>query len=218
LQDILEGHHRIRLRLSLAKLLPRHPQLDHHPLLPFVIDQEMAMKKKAAVFLKMRARDGLAPGSVGIEGRSQENNVLAVERAVALANGHCCLPRVVPHRSEAIRFGIETGDPGPGALGSVRIEEGEIRLQKLAVLDHVLLARAFCHDRLPVRREEGLDDVPVARELRQQLLAGARPVRRLVLIVSLLPGRRSGNEQSRKKPFFHGRRMILLSDNQRNSR
>jgi hypothetical protein len=45
---------------KLEKLLPRHPQLDHHPLLPFVIDHEMAMQEKAAVFLKVRARDGLA--------------------------------------------------------------------------------------------------------------------------------------------------------------
>jgi hypothetical protein len=39
----------------------RHPQLDHHPLVPFVIDREMAMKEKAAVFLKVRARRSCAP-------------------------------------------------------------------------------------------------------------------------------------------------------------
>ena len=40
-------------------------------------------------------------------------------------------------------FGIEAGDSGAGALRSVRIEEGEIGPQKLAVLNHVLLTRAF---------------------------------------------------------------------------
>jgi hypothetical protein len=34
----------------MRKLLPRHPQLDHHPLVPFVINEEMAMEKKAAEF------------------------------------------------------------------------------------------------------------------------------------------------------------------------
>jgi hypothetical protein len=124
-----------------GKLLPRQPQLDHHPLLPFVIDHEMAMEEKVAVFLKVRARDGLAPRTVGIEGRGPQDDVLAVERAVALANRHRRLPRVVPHGGEAIRFGIEAGDSGAGALRSVSTEEGEIRLQKLAVLNHVLLTR-----------------------------------------------------------------------------
>jgi hypothetical protein len=83
------------------------------------------------------------------------------------------LPRVEPYGGEAIRFGVEPGDSGAGGFCSVRIEEGEIRLEKLAVLDHVLLARAFLRDRVPVAREECLDDVPVARKLGEQLLTGA---------------------------------------------
>src|SRR6266436_1147612 len=47
--------------------------------------------------------------------------------------------RFVPHGGEGIRFGIEAGDSGAGALRSVRIEERKIRLQRLAVLDHILL-------------------------------------------------------------------------------
>jgi hypothetical protein len=84
---------------------------------------------------------------VGIEGRGPQDNVLDIERAVALANRHRRLPRVVPHGGETIRFGIEAGDSRAGALRSVNIEEGEIRLQELAVLDHVLLTLAFRHDR-----------------------------------------------------------------------
>ena len=95
---------------------PRHPQLDHHPLLAFVIDQEMAMKEKVPVFLKVRARHRLAPRAVGIERRGPQNDVLAVERSVAVANRHRRLPRVVPHRSKAIRFGIEAGNSGASAL------------------------------------------------------------------------------------------------------
>ena len=168
----------------------------------------MAMEEEPAVFLKVRTRDGLAPGMLGIEGRGPQDDVLAVERAVALANGHGGLVRVVPHGGEAIRFGIEAGDSGAGALRSVRIEEGEIRLQKLAVLDHVLLTRAFRHDRLPVHREERLDDVPVAHKLREQLLTGARRVRRLILIVGLLRDCGSGNKQSRDNPFLSWHAMI----------
>jgi hypothetical protein len=89
-------------------------------------------------------------------------------------------------------FGIEAGDSGAGGLRSVIIGEGEIGLQKLAVLDHVLLSRALGHARLPFRGEEGLDDIPVARKLREQLLTGARLVRRLILIVGLLRERGSG--------------------------
>ena len=55
--------------LSLGKLFFRQPKLDHHPLLAFVVDQEMAMEQNAAVFFQVRARDGLAPRTVGIEGR-----------------------------------------------------------------------------------------------------------------------------------------------------
>src|SRR5580765_4423600 len=135
------------MRWGPRKLLPRHAQLDDHSLLPFVIDQKMAMEEYAAVFLKVRARYGLAPRMLGVEGRGPQHDVLAVKRAVALANRHRRLPRVVPHGGEAVRFGIEAGDSGAGALRSVSIEEGEIRLQKLAVLDHVLLARALRHDR-----------------------------------------------------------------------
>src|SRR5207248_8888893 len=103
----------------------------------------MAVEEQAAVFLKMCARDGLAPGTLLIQRRGPQDDVLAVERAVALTDGHRRLPRVVPHGCEAIRLRIEAGDSGARALGSVRIEEGEIGLQKLAVLDHVLLARCF---------------------------------------------------------------------------
>ena len=38
------------------------------------------------------------------------------------------LPRIVPHRREAIRLGIEAGDPGSRALRSIRVEESEIGL------------------------------------------------------------------------------------------
>lgn len=110
----------LRGALRRGKLLPRHPQLDHHPLLPFLIDHEMAMEEKTAVFLKMRTRDGLAPRMLGIEGRVPQDDVVAVEGAVALANRHRRLPRVVPHRGEAIRFGIEAGDSGASALRSIQ--------------------------------------------------------------------------------------------------
>src|SRR5215831_8875299 len=173
-------------RLSRGGLLPRQPQLDHHPLLPLVIDHEMAMEEKPAVVLKVGTRDGLAPRTVGIEGRGPKHDVLAVERAVALANRHGGLLRVVPDGGEATRFGIEAGNSGAGALRPVRIEEGEIRLQKLAVLDHVLLTCAFGHDRLSLVREKRLDDVPVAGKLREQPLTATRSVRRFVLIVGLL--------------------------------
>jgi hypothetical protein len=172
----------------------------------------MAMQENAAVFLKVRARDGLAPGMLGIEGRGPQDDVLSVERAVALADRHCCLPRVVPHSREAIRFGIKAGDSGAGALGSVRVEEGEIRLQKLAILDHILRTRTLRHNRLSAHREERLDDVPVARKLREQFLTGTRRVWRLVLIVGLLRYRRSGNEQRRGNPFPHGSRIICEND------
>src|SRR5215471_11836658 len=168
----------------------------------------MAMEENAAVFLKMRARHCLAPGTVGVEGRGPQDDVLAVERAVALANRHRRLVRVVPDGGEAIRFGIEAGNSGAGALRSVSIEEGEIRLQKLAVLDHVLLTGAPGNVGLPVHREERLDEVPVARKLREQLLTRTRRVGRLVLLVGLLSHRRSGNEQHRGNPFLHGSRMI----------
>ena len=47
--------------LICGKLLPCESQLNHHPLVPFVIDQKMAMQENAAAFLKVCARDGLAP-------------------------------------------------------------------------------------------------------------------------------------------------------------
>ena len=159
------------------------------------------MEEDAAVFLKVRTRDGLPPGMLGIEGRGPQDDVLAVEGAVALANRHCGLVRVVPHGGEAIRFGIETGDSGAGGLRSVGIEEGKIRLQKLAILDHVLLTHADRRDRLPVHREERLDDVPVAHKLSKQFLTRARHVRRLILIVGLLRGRGAGNKQHRANQF-----------------
>jgi len=121
-----------------------------------------------------------------------------------LANRHRRLLRVVPHGGETIRFRIEAGDSGAGGLLSVSVEEGKIRLQKLPVLDHVLSTRAIRHDRLPVHREERLDDLPVASKLREQFLTGARSVRRLILIVGLLRDRSSGNKQRRDNPFPHG--------------
>jgi hypothetical protein len=196
-------------------LLPRHPQLDHHPLVPFVIDRKMAMEENAAVFLKMRTRDGLAARTVGVEGRGPQDDVLAVERAVALANRHGRLTRVEPHGGEAICFGVEARDSSAGALRSVRIEEGEIRLQKLPVVAHVLLTSAFRDDWLSVHWEERFDDVPFASKLREQLLTGTRRVRWLVLIVGLLRDRRSGNEQRRDNPSLHGATIICQTRNDR---
>jgi hypothetical protein len=117
----------------LGQLLSRHPKLDHQPLFALFIDKKMAMEEDAAVFLKVCARDGFAPGMFGIEGRGPQHDVPTVEGAVALANRHCGLVRVVPHGREAIRFGIETGDSGAGGFRSVSIREGEIRLEKLPV-------------------------------------------------------------------------------------
>ena len=189
-----------------GKLLPSHPQLDHHSLVPFVIDQKMAMEQKVAVFFKVCARDGLAPGTLGIEGSRPQDNILAIEGAVALTDRHRRLPRVVPDRREAIRLRIEAGDSGARALRSVRIQEGEIGLQKLAVLDHVLLAGCLRHDRLPIHGKERLHHIPLAHESREQLLTGARRVGGLVLIVGLLPDRRTGGKQNRRNPFCHGTR------------
>jgi hypothetical protein len=169
----------------------------------------MAMEENASVFFEVCAGDGLAAGMLGIEGRGPQDDVLAVEGAVALADRHGGLLRVVPHGGEAVGFGIEAGDSGAGALGSVCIEEGEVRLQKLAVLDHVLLARALRHDRVSVHGEERLDDVPVAHELREELLTGARRVWWFVLIMSLLRECGSSNEQRRDDPFLlHSSRII----------
>jgi len=162
------------------------------------------MEEDAAIFFKVGARDGIAAGMFGIEGRGPQDDVLAVKGAVALANGHGGLVRVVPHGGEAIRFGIEAGDSCAGRFRSVRIYESEIRLQKPAVLDHVLFTGAVRHARLPVHREERFDDVPVARKLREQLLTGTRPVRRLILIVGLLRGGGSGCQQRHENPFPHG--------------
>jgi hypothetical protein len=92
------------------------------------------MQQNAAVFLKVRARDRLVPRPVGIEGRGPEHDVLPVKGAIALANRHRRLPRVIPHGGEAIRFRIKAGDSGARALGPVSLEEGEIRLQKLYCL------------------------------------------------------------------------------------
>ena len=163
------------------------------------------MKKNASVFLKVRACDRLAPRTFGIERRRPQDNVLAVKRAIALADRHRRLPRVVPDRSKPIGLGIEPGDPGARALVSVRTEEGEIRLQKLAILDHVLLARSFGHDRLARGRKECLHHIPLTGKLRQQLLSGARRVRRLVLVMSLLRNHRRSDKQNRRNPFRHAR-------------
>lgn len=60
---------RTRTRSPGGRLLSSQPQFDHHPLLALVIDEEVAMEKNAAVRFKVRARNGLAPGAVGIERR-----------------------------------------------------------------------------------------------------------------------------------------------------
>jgi len=164
------------------------------------------MEEHASVFLEVCARDGLPAGTLSVERRGPQDDGLTVERAIALTNRHRRLPRIVPNGCEAVRLWIEAGDSGAGALSSVRIEEREIGLQKLAVLDHVLLARRFRHDRLPIRREERLHDIPVARKLRKQLLTGARRVQRLILIVGLLRDSRSSDKQDRSNPFRHATR------------
>lgn len=154
------------------------------------------MEEKIAALLEVRAGHGLAPRMFGFKGRFPQYDVLAVERTVALANGHVRLARVIPDGGEAIRLGIEAGDSGAGTLRSITIEGGEIRLQELAVLDHVLLTRALCHDRFAGLWKETLNDVPVARELREQPLTSTHRVWRLILIVSLLRERRRGDEQN----------------------
>jgi hypothetical protein len=64
-------------------------KLEHHALLAFVIDQVIPMKENAAVVLEVGARNGLAPGIIGIERRGPQNDVLAgFEGAVALTDGH----------------------------------------------------------------------------------------------------------------------------------
>jgi len=164
------------------------------------------VEKQTAVFLKVGASDGLAPRAFDIERRGPQDNVFAIERAVALADRHRRLPRVVPHRCEAIRFWIEAGDSGSRTFRSIRIEEGEIRLQKLAILNHVLLARGLRHNGLSSHREEGLHDVQLARELRKKLLAGPGRRLRLILIVILLRNGRRADEQNHGNGFLHGRR------------
>src|SRR5215813_15246236 len=130
------------------------------------------MEEKAAVFFEVCARDSFASGTLGIKSRSPEDDVLAVEGAIALADRHRRLPRVIPHGREAVRLRIETGDSGARAFGTVSIDEREVGLEELAVLDHVLLAGCFRHDRLAVRREKGLHNVPITDELCEQLLTG----------------------------------------------
>jgi len=166
------------------------------------------MQKKAAVFLQVRSRDGLASRTLGVEGRGPQHDVFAVECAVALADRHRRLPRVIPHGCEAIGFRIEAGDSRARARRPVSIDEGKIGLQKLAVLDHVLLARCFRYDRLPVCREERLHHIPIPGHLREQLLASTRRVRRLILIVGLLRDRRSRDKEDYCNPFRlrHGTR------------
>lgn len=112
------------------------------------------MEEKAAVLLKVCPRDGLAAGMLSIEGRGPQHDLLAAERAVALPNRHRRLPRVVPNGGEGVRLGIEARDSGAGTFRSISIDESEIRLQRLSVVHHVRLTRAFSHDRLPVHREE----------------------------------------------------------------
>ena len=123
------------------------------------------MKKLSRVFLKVGASHGLAARTFNVERRGPQHDVLAIKRAVALADRHRRLPRVVPHRCEAIRFRVEAGDSGSRTFCSIRIEEREIRLQELAVLDQVLLAHRLGDDGLSIHREERLHDIPLAGEL-----------------------------------------------------
>ena len=167
------------------------------------------MEEDVAIFLEVRARDGLAAGMFGVERRGPEHDVLAVESAVALANRHGGLVRVEPDGGEAIGFEIEAGDAGAGGLGAVLIEEGEIGLEKLAVLNHVLLAGAFRGARLAFHGDEGFDDIPIADKLREEFLTGAGGVGGFVLIVGLLGGGCGrGDEQNGEDEFSHEHGMI----------
>jgi hypothetical protein len=47
------------------ELLPRHPQFNHHSLVPFVINQEMAMDENTTAFFKMCPCDRFAPRMIG---------------------------------------------------------------------------------------------------------------------------------------------------------
>src|SRR5690348_16928573 len=134
----------------------------------------MAMKQKATVLLEVGTSDSLAAGTFDVERGGPQYDVLSIEGAVALADRHCRLPRVVPHRCEAIRFRVEAGDSGSGTFCSISIEECEVRLQELAVLNHVLLARRLCHNGFSIRGEKRLDHIPLSRKLRQELLTGPR--------------------------------------------
>src|SRR5262249_2394646 len=160
----------------------------------------MTMQEQAATRLKMCARDCLAPRSVGIERGGPQHDVLAVESAVALTNGHDRLMRVVPDRGEAIRLRIKPGDSGPGRLRAVWIDEAQILLQKLAGVHHDLLAGALRDDGRAGRRHERPDDVPVAGELCKELLTGARRVRWLVLLLRPLTHDRTGKEYCGENP------------------
>jgi len=164
------------------------------------------VKQKTAVFLKVGASHGLAARTFNVERRGPQHDVLAIKRAVALADRHRRLPRVVPHRCEAIRFRVEAGDSGSRTFCSIRIEEREIRLQELAVLDQVLLARRLGDDGLSIHREERLHDIPLAGELGEKLLAGTRRRCRLVLIVILLRARCRADQQNHWNAFRHSRR------------
>ena len=98
---------------------------------------------------------------------------------------------------QAIHFaGIRT-------FRSVGSEKCEIRLKKLALLDHILIASSFCHNRLSIHWEKGLDHFPLPGESGKQLLSGASLVRRLVLIVGLLRDRPAGDKQKRCNRFSH---------------
>ncbi len=144
------------------------------------------MQENAAVILQVCACNGLASRTFGIERGSPQHDVLAIKRAVALTNRHRRLARVEPDCRKAIRLWIESGDSRARALRSIRIEEREIGLEKFSVLDHVLLARAFRHSGFAACWKESLNDLPIAYELREQLLTGSGSIRRLILVVGLL--------------------------------
>ena len=115
-----------------------------------------------AVVFEVGAGYGFVAGAIGVEGCGPEDDGFAVERAVALADGHGGLLGVVPDGGEFIGLGVKAGDAGAGAFSSVGVEEGEVGLQELAVLDHVLLAGALGDDGGSGGGEEGLRHVPVA--------------------------------------------------------
>src|SRR5579875_2201995 len=191
-------------RVSVRDSSPRHAHLKDHPLLALALKQQVLVKKDAAALFEMCAGDGLASRMVRIKRGGPENNVFSIKCAIALANGQCGLPRVVPHGGEAIRFKVESRNASARSLCSVGIHECEFGLKKLTVMYHILPAGSFGYDGLSGPGEKGLDYIPFACKLRKKFLAGARQAWRLILILVLLRKQRCGNQQRRGDPFLHG--------------